>query len=86
MNATKHEYQQRLQDRDAELVRLRNQLLMKNKTGPNQTEMESRIHNLTNTVLQKQNELENLNANNQSLQLQLEKSQVRFECFFNIRI
>ena len=76
LNSSKHEYSQRLQDRDTEICRLRNQLLMKSEKGPQQNELEKRIHQLTETLLQKQSVIENLNTSKHSLGLQLERSQV----------
>lgn len=71
----KHDYTNRIQERDSEVCRLRNQLLMKNKAGTNQSELEDRVHSLTSTVLEKQNQIETLLATKHSMSLQLEKAQ-----------
>lgn len=76
LTSNKHEYAQRLQDRDTEICRLRNQVLMKSEKGPQQNELEKRIHHLTETLLTKQSVIENLNTSKHSLGLQLERSQV----------
>ena len=48
---------------------------MKNKAGTNQSELEDRVHSLTSTVLEKQNQIETLLATKHSMSLQLEKAQ-----------
>lgn len=73
----KHDYTNRLQERDAEICRLRNQLLMKTKAGPQKDELEGRVHSLTETLLQKQQQIEKLLASKHSMSLQLEKAQDR---------
>jgi predicted nucleic acid-binding Zn-ribbon protein len=75
LTSNKHEYAQRMQDRDTEVCRLRNQVLMKSEKGPQQNELEKRIHHLTETLLTKQSVIENLNTSKHSLGLQLERSQ-----------
>lgn len=64
--------QSRLKDREDEIQKLRNQLT--NKTISNsQTELENRLHQLTETLIQKQTMLEALGTEKSSLVFQLER-------------
>lgn len=68
------EYTSRLQERDSDICKLRNQLLVRSKSGPNENELEHRVHSLTDTIIQKQTTIENLIASKHSLTLQLERA------------
>nr|XP_046268366.1 golgin subfamily A member 5 [Scatophagus argus] len=64
--------QSRIKDREDEIQKLRNQLT--NKTISNsQTELENRLHQLTETLIQKQTMLEALGTEKNSLVFQLER-------------
>ncbi|XP_076605664.1 golgin subfamily A member 5 [Chaetodon auriga] len=64
--------QSRIKDREDEIQKLRNQLT--NKTISNsQTELENRLHQLTETLIQKQTMLEALGTEKSSLVFQLER-------------
>lgn len=64
--------QSRIKDREDEIQKLRNQLT--NKTLSNsQTELENRLHQLTETLIQKQTMLEALGTEKNSLVFQLER-------------
>uniref|UniRef100_A0A674N5H8 Golgin subfamily A member 5 n=1 Tax=Takifugu rubripes TaxID=31033 RepID=A0A674N5H8_TAKRU len=64
--------QSRVKDREDEIQKLRNQLT--NKTISNsQTELENRLHQLTETLIQKQTMLEALGTEKSSLVFQLER-------------
>uniref|UniRef100_A0A3Q3WRW9 Golgin subfamily A member 5 n=1 Tax=Mola mola TaxID=94237 RepID=A0A3Q3WRW9_MOLML len=69
---TKTTLQSRIKDREDEIQKLRNQLT--NKTISNsQTELENRLHQLTETLIQKQTMLEALGTEKNSLVFQLER-------------
>lgn len=64
--------QSRIKDREDEIQKLRNQLT--NKTiSSSQTELENRLHQLTETLIQKQTMLEALGTEKSSLVFQLER-------------
>jgi chromosome segregation ATPase len=78
LRQTKETLTQRLQGRDAEIERLRKQLLSKRDSqGQDNNDLEARIKNLTENLIQKQQLLEQLHCEKHSLQLQLEKSESR---------
>lgn len=58
--------------RENELKRLKNS----NRESQVQTELENRMHSLTQSLLSKQNNLENITAERNALKLQLEKLSV----------
>lgn len=69
---TKSSLQSRIKDREDDIQKLRNQLT--NKTISNsQTELENRLHQLTETLIQKQTMLEALGTEKSSLVFQLER-------------
>uniref|UniRef100_A0A8D3D1A5 Golgin subfamily A member 5 n=1 Tax=Scophthalmus maximus TaxID=52904 RepID=A0A8D3D1A5_SCOMX len=69
--------QSRIKDREDEIQKLRNQscLTLTNKTlsSSSQTELENRLHQLTETLIQKQTMLEALGTEKSSLAFQLER-------------
>lgn len=68
----KSSLQSRIKDREEEIQKLRNQLT--NKTiSSSQTELENRLHQLTETLIQKQTMLEALGTEKNSLVFQLER-------------
>ncbi|CAK6975613.1 golgin subfamily A member 5 [Scomber scombrus] len=64
--------QSRIKDREDEIQKLRNQLTNKNLSN-SQTELENRLHQLTETLIQKQTMLEALGTEKSSLVFQLER-------------
>ncbi|KAG5266099.1 hypothetical protein AALO_G00249780 [Alosa alosa] len=65
--------QSRIKDREEEIQKLRNQLTNKALSSSSQTELESRLHQLTETLIQKQTMLEALGTEKSSLVFQLER-------------
>ncbi|XP_072479666.1 golgin subfamily A member 5 isoform X2 [Notamacropus eugenii] len=70
---TKSTLQSRIKDREDEIQKLRNQLTNKTLSNSSQSELESRLHQLTETLIQKQTMLENLSTEKNSLVYQLER-------------
>ncbi|XP_044292394.1 golgin subfamily A member 5 [Varanus komodoensis] len=70
---TKNTLQSRISDRDEEIQKLRNQLTNKTLSSSSQSELENRLHQLTETLIQKQTMLENLSTEKNSLVYQLER-------------
>ncbi|XP_062378988.1 golgin subfamily A member 5 [Sardina pilchardus] len=65
--------QSRIKDREEDIQKLRNQLTNKALSSSSQTELESRLHQLTETLIQKQTMLEALGTEKSSLVFQLER-------------
>ncbi|XP_059675557.1 golgin subfamily A member 5 [Gavia stellata] len=70
---TKNTLQSRIKDREEEIQKLRNQLTNKTLSSSSQTELENRLHQLTETLIQKQTMLESLSTEKNSLAYQLER-------------
>ncbi|NXS19913.1 GOGA5 protein, partial [Mystacornis crossleyi] len=70
---TKNTLQSRIKDREEEIQKLRNQLTNKILSSSSQTELENRLHQLTETLIQKQTMLESLSTEKNSLVYQLER-------------
>ncbi|NXX73848.1 GOGA5 protein, partial [Urocolius indicus] len=70
---TKNTLQSRVKDREEEIQKLRNQLTNKTLSSSSQTELENRLHQLTETLIQKQTMLESLSTEKNSLVYQLER-------------
>ncbi|XP_040055905.2 golgin subfamily A member 5 isoform X1 [Gasterosteus aculeatus] len=70
---TKTTLQSRIKDREDEIQKLRNQLTNKTLSSSSQTELENRLHQLTETLIQKQTMLEALGTEKSSLLFQLER-------------
>ncbi|NWT33472.1 GOGA5 protein, partial [Cardinalis cardinalis] len=70
---TKNTFQSRIKDREEEIQKLRNQLTNKTLSSSSQTELENRLHQLTETLIQKQTMLESLSTEKNSLVYQLER-------------
>ncbi|XP_066198355.1 golgin subfamily A member 5 [Saccopteryx leptura] len=70
---TKNTLQSRITDREEEIQKLRNQLTNKALSNSSQSELESRLHQLTETLIQKQTLLEGLSTEKNSLVFQLER-------------
>lgn len=71
--------QSRIDDRDEEIHRLRSQVTMKNLSGSSHDELESRLHSLTESLIQKQTILEALSTEKNSLVLQLERMEKHYQ-------
>lgn len=70
---TKSTLQSRIKDREDEIQKLRNQLTNKALSSSSQVELEGRLHQLTETLIQKQTMLEALGTEKNSLVFQLER-------------
>ncbi|XP_016297890.1 golgin subfamily A member 5 isoform X1 [Sinocyclocheilus anshuiensis] len=70
---TKITLQGRVKDREDEIQKLRNQLTNKALSNSSQAELEGRLHQLTETLIQKQTMLEALGTEKNSLVFQLER-------------
>lgn len=70
---TKNTLQSRIKDREDEIQKLRNQLTNKTLSNSSQSELENRLHQLTETLIQKQTMLESLSTEKNSLVFQLER-------------
>ncbi|XP_019953500.1 golgin subfamily A member 5 [Paralichthys olivaceus] len=69
----KNSLQSRIKDREDEIQKLRNQLTNKTLSSSSQTELENRLHQLTETLIQKQTMLEALGTEKSSLVFQMER-------------
>nr|XP_033807130.1 golgin subfamily A member 5 isoform X2 [Geotrypetes seraphini] len=69
----KNSMQSRIKDREEEIQKLRNQLTNKALSSSSQAELENRLHQLTETLIQKQTMLESLGTEKNSLIYQLER-------------
>ncbi|XP_036738027.1 golgin subfamily A member 5 isoform X2 [Manis pentadactyla] len=70
---TKNTLQSRIKDREEEIQKLRNQLTNKTLSNSSPSELESRLHQLTEALIQKQTMLESLSTEKNSLVFQLER-------------
>ncbi|XP_003408884.1 golgin subfamily A member 5 isoform X1 [Loxodonta africana] len=70
---TKNTLQSRIKDREEEIQKLRNQLTNKTLSNSSQSELENRLHQLTEALIQKQTMLESLSTEKNSLVFQLER-------------
>ncbi|XP_028633154.1 golgin subfamily A member 5 [Grammomys surdaster] len=73
LHRTKNTLQSRIKDREEEIQKLRNQLTNKTLSNSSQSELENRLHQLTETLIQKQTMLESLSTEKNSLVFQLER-------------
>uniref|UniRef100_A0A8C3Q1N1 Golgin subfamily A member 5 n=1 Tax=Chrysolophus pictus TaxID=9089 RepID=A0A8C3Q1N1_CHRPC len=78
---TKNTLQSRIKDREEEIQKLRNQLTNKALSSSSQTELENRLHQLTETLIQKQTMLESLSTEKNSLVYQLERLEHQLKAF-----
>ncbi|NXW87456.1 GOGA5 protein, partial [Alopecoenas beccarii] len=78
---TKNTLQSRIKDREEEIQKLRNQLTNKALSSSSQTELENRLHQLTETLIQKQTMLESLSTEKNSLVYQLERLEQQLKAF-----
>ncbi|XP_071784235.1 golgin subfamily A member 5-like [Asterias amurensis] len=70
---SKMSLQTRLQDREDDIQKLRNQMMAKSASSTSQIELESRLRALTESLIQKQTMLEALSTEKNSLVMQLER-------------
>ncbi|XP_076464926.1 golgin subfamily A member 5-like [Babylonia areolata] len=73
LHKQKVNYQTRITDRETEIEKLRNQLTTKSISSTSESELESRVRSLTESLIQKQTMLEALSTEKNSLTLQLER-------------
>jgi len=66
--------QQQISERDTEVEKLRNQLMSKKLSTASESELETRLHHLTENLIQKQTLVESLSTERNSLKLQLERT------------
>eukprot|EP00057_Strongylocentrotus_purpuratus_P031810 XP_785735.3 PREDICTED: golgin subfamily A member 5 [Strongylocentrotus purpuratus] len=71
--------QAKIKDREDDIQRLRNQLKTKSMSSSSETELEGRLHALTESLIQKQTMLETLSSEKNSLGLQLERLQRQYK-------
>ncbi|RNA33410.1 Golgin subfamily A member 5 [Brachionus plicatilis] len=74
----------KLQDRGAEIEKLRSQLTTKNMGTTTEKELENRLHLLTENLIQKQTLIEALQSEKHSTFLQLERAEKRLQDYENI--
>ncbi|XP_067942282.1 golgin subfamily A member 5-like [Watersipora subatra] len=68
-------YQQQICERDTEIEKLRNQLMSKKLSTATESELETRLHHLTENLIEKQTLVESLSTEKNSLKLQLERAE-----------
>ncbi|XP_060558221.1 golgin subfamily A member 5-like isoform X4 [Ruditapes philippinarum] len=73
LHKQKTSFQSRMKDRESEIERLRNQLATKSMSSTSESELESRVRELTESLIQKQTMVEALSTEKNSLGLQLER-------------
>ncbi|XP_071063339.1 LOW QUALITY PROTEIN: golgin subfamily A member 5 [Pseudochaenichthys georgianus] len=71
--------QSRIKDREDDIQRLRNQLTNKALSSSSQTELENRLHQLTETLIQKQTMLEALGTEKSALVFQMERLETQLK-------
>lgn len=74
----------RLQEKEAEVDKLRAQLTIKNSGSTTEKELENRLHLLTENLIQKQTLIEGLQSENHSIFFQLERSEKRLQDYETI--
>ncbi|XP_072031496.1 golgin subfamily A member 5-like [Amphiura filiformis] len=70
--------QSRVQEREEELQKVQNQLIARTANSTSQSELEGRLHALTESLIQKQTMLETLSTEKTSLSLQLERLEKQY--------
>ncbi|XP_052270868.1 golgin subfamily A member 5-like isoform X2 [Dreissena polymorpha] len=73
LSRQKTSFQSRISDRETEVERLRGQLATKSMSSTTESELESRVRELTESLIQKQTMVEALSTEKNSLGLQLER-------------
>lgn len=74
----------RLQERELEIEKLRNQIMTKSLGTTTEKELENRLHMLTENLIQKQTLIEALQSEKHSIFLQLERSEKRVQDYESI--
>lgn len=72
-------FQNCVRDREVEIERLRNQLTTKSISSTSESELESRVRSLTESLIHKQTMLEALSTEKNSLTLQLERLEMQYK-------
>ncbi|XP_064624072.1 golgin subfamily A member 5-like [Lineus longissimus] len=75
----KTNFSSRLQEKDVEIDKLRQQMQVKQNGSTSQAELENRLHALTESLIQKQTMLEALGTEKNSLGLQLERLERQYK-------
>lgn len=79
LRKTKMSYQTCIKDREAEIEKLRNQIMTKSMSSSTESELEARVKTLTESLIQKQTTLETLSTQKNSLALQLERLEQQYK-------
>ncbi|XP_061173626.1 golgin subfamily A member 5-like isoform X2 [Saccostrea echinata] len=79
LRKTKMTYQTCIKDREAEIEKLRNQIMTKSMSSSTENELEARVKTLTESLIQKQTTLETLSTQKNSLALQLERMEQQYK-------
>lgn len=79
LSKQKTSFQTRMNDREAEIDRLRNQLATKAMSSSTESELESRVRELTESLIHKQTMVEALSTEKNSLGLQLERLEQQYK-------
>lgn len=79
LRKTKMSYQTCIKDREAEIEKLRNQIMTKSMSSSTEGELEARVKTLTESLIQKQTTLETLSTQKNSLALQLERLEQQYK-------
>ncbi|XP_041353113.1 golgin subfamily A member 5-like isoform X2 [Gigantopelta aegis] len=74
----KTSFQSRINDRESEIEKLRSQLMTKSISSTTESELESRVRALTDSLIQKQTMLEALSTEKNSLVLQMERLEQQY--------
>lgn len=72
-------FSSRLQERDAEIDRLRKQVAHKQSSSSSLSELEQRVHDLTESLIHKQTNIETLSTEKHSLIIQMERLQQHYD-------
>ncbi|XP_050405354.1 golgin subfamily A member 5 [Patella vulgata] len=78
INKQKTAFTSQLSSRESEIEKLRNQLTTKSLSSVTESELESRVRALTESLIQKQTVLESLSTEKNSLSLQLERLEQQY--------
>ncbi|WAR18271.1 GOGA5-like protein [Mya arenaria] len=79
INKQKTSFQSQIDDREKETERLRTQLSKKSASSQSEVELESRVRDLTESLIHKQTMVEALSTEKNSLGLQLERLQQQYQ-------
>lgn len=79
MNRQKGAFQNKINEKESDIEKLRNQLTTKTMSSSTEGELESRVRSLTESLIQKQTVLESLSTEKNSLSLQLERLEQQYK-------